>query len=407
MYGRAIAVDSACRSLHIFCRRLRTASAGDGRTVLEKCRRRRVATVALSHVWKRYGPVVAVCDFSLATEDGEFVVLVGPSGCGKTSTMRMVAGLEVVSEGRIEIEGMDVTNLLPRDRDVAMVFQNYALFPHLDVFSNIAFGMRLRKMPRAEIETRVRKVAQTLGIEMLLDRRPKELSGGQRQRVALGRAIVREPRVFLMDEPLSTLDAALRLEMRAEIIKLQRRLGVTTFFVTHDQVEALSMGDRIVVMQRGVVQQVGTPTELYERPSNCFVATFIGSPAMNLLEGRANDGGIALTGEDTTLATGALRQALAGAPQREVRVGIRPEHIALSDAPADGNVLGLPATVEVVEPLGYATLIYARLRSERRINVLANGKVRVRPGEKVFATFAPEHLYLFDGRSEQALRGIG
>ena len=366
-----------------------------------------MATVGLSHVWKRYGPVVAVRDFSLSTADGEFVVLVGPSGCGKTSTMRMIAGLELVSEGTIAFDGQEVTNLLPRDRDVAMVFQNYALFPHLDVFSNIAFGMRLRKTPKGEIETRVKRVAQTLGIEMLLERKPKQLSGGQRQRVALGRAIVREPRVFLMDEPLSNLDAALRLEMRAEIIKLQRRLGVTTFFVTHDQVEALSMGDRIVVMQHGVVQQIGTSTELYERPSNCFVATFIGSPAMNLLEGRANGGRIALTGEDVTLVLDAeMTRALAGMTEREVRVGIRPEHIALADHAGGGDVLGLPVTVEVVEPLGYATLIYARLRSERRINVLANGKVRLHPGDRVHATFTPDRLYLFDGRTEQALHGI-
>jgi multiple sugar transport system ATP-binding protein len=367
-----------------------------------------VATVALSHVWKRFGQLVAVKDFCLATSDGEFVVLVGPSGCGKTSTLRMIAGLEVASEGQILIDGDDVTDRLPRDRDVAMVFQNYALFPHLDVFSNIAFGMRLRNVPKAEIDVRVKRVAKTLDIEMLLHRKPKELSGGQRQRVALGRAIVREPRVFLMDEPLSNLDAALRLEMRAEIIKLQRRLGVTTFFVTHDQVEALSMGDRIVVMQHGIIQQVGTPTQLYEQPSNTFVASFIGSPAMNFLNARAKDEGIALTDEDATIhVNDATRKALDTMVGPELRLGIRPEHIVLSERAGDGATLSIPVTVEVVEPLGHTTLIHARLRSEQRINVLTNGKVRLRTGDAVYATFTADHLYVFDGRSEQALQGIG
>jgi multiple sugar transport system ATP-binding protein len=365
-----------------------------------------VATVELTHVWKRYGAVTAVQDFCLVTADGEFIVLVGPSGCGKTSTMRMVAGLETVSQGEIRFDGEDVSDRIPRDRDVAMVFQNYALFPHLDVFANIAFGMRLRKVPRAEIEARVRRVAQTLGIEALLARKPRELSGGQRQRVALGRAIVREPRVFLMDEPLSNLDASLRMEMRAEIIKLQRRLAVTTFFVTHDQVEALSMGHRVVVMQHGLIQQVGTPTELYEQPGNCFVAGFIGSPSMNLLEGRASGEGIALTGENTTLRVSeSARHALARVASPELRLGIRPEHIVLSDRPAaDG--CSLPATIEMVEPLGYTMLIHARLSSEHRINVLVNGHKRLAMGDSVYANFASDHIYLFDGRTQEALHGI-
>ncbi|HZT18101.1 MAG TPA: sn-glycerol-3-phosphate ABC transporter ATP-binding protein UgpC [Dongiaceae bacterium] len=365
-----------------------------------------MATVELKHVWKRYGAVVAVQDFCLATADGEFIVLVGPSGCGKTSTMRMIAGLETLSEGEIRFDGQDVSDRLPRDRDVAMVFQNYALFPHLDVFSNIAFGMRLRKVAKAEIESRVRKVAQTLGIEPLLGRKPKELSGGQRQRVALGRAIVREPKVFLMDEPLSNLDAGLRMEMRAEIIKLQRRLGVTTFFVTHDQVEALSMGHRVVVMHDGLTQQVGTPTELYEQPGNTFVASFIGSPSMNLLEGRASGEGIALTGEDATLRVSeSARRALARMASPELRLGIRPEHIALSDRPEAGGC-SLPASVEMVEPLGYTVLIHARLRSDHRINILMNGHARLALGDSVYANFAPDHIYLFDGRSGAALHGI-
>ena len=365
-----------------------------------------MATVELDHVWKHYGTVAAVQDFSLVTADGEFIVLVGPSGCGKTSTMRMIAGLETLSQGQIRFDGEDVSDRLPRDRDVAMVFQNYALFPHLDVFSNIAFGMRLRKVPKSEIEARVRRVVQTLGIEALLNRRPKELSGGQRQRVALGRAIVREPRVFLMDEPLSNLDAGLRMEMRAEIIKLQRRLAVTTFFVTHDQVEALSMGHRVVVMQHGLIQQVGTPTELYEQPANCFVAGFIGSPSMNLLEGRASGEGILLTGENTMLPVSeSARRTLAKMASPELRLGIRPEHITLSDRPASDGA-SLPATIEMVEPLGYTMLIHARLASEHRVNVLMNGRVRLAMGDSVYANFASDHIYLFDGRSEEALHGI-
>ncbi len=366
-----------------------------------------MAAVELSHVGKRFGSVVAVRDFSLRTNDGEFVVLVGPSGCGKTSALRMIAGLELVSEGRIRFNDRDVTDQLPRDRDVAMVFQNYALFPHLDVFSNIAFGMRLRKVPKPEVAARVGRVAQTLGIEPLLHRRPRELSGGQRQRVALGRAIVREPQVFLMDEPLSNLDAALRMEMRAEIIKLQRRLGVTTFYVTHDQVEALSMGDRIVVMRNGVIQQIGASAELYDRPANCFVAAFIGSPPMNFLDGTAQGTAVALTDEAATVTLGEqTRAALGRAPAGRVRLGIRPEHVALDGQQPAGAACSLPGSVEVVELLGHATLVYVRLHSERRLNVLVNGKIALRAGDAVHASFAPEHLYLFDAESEQALLGV-
>ena len=280
-----------------------------------------MARVELRHISKRFAEIVAVEDFSLTAADGEFIVFVGPSGCGKTTTMRIIAGLEVASEGEVLFDGKDVTDELPHDRDVAMVFQNYALFPHLNVFSNMAFGMRLRKVVKSEIEDRVHKTAQLLGIEGVLQRRPKELSGGQRQRVALGRAIVREPRVFLMDEPLSNLDAALRMEMRAEIIKLQERLAVTTFYVTHDQVEALSMGDRIVVMRDGRIQQIGSPTELYEQPTNAYVASFIGSPPMNFLEGRVEGDRIVLPAEQTTLSMdGGARQAVARASAPEITV---------------------------------------------------------------------------------------
>src|SRR6516225_7584708 len=252
-----------------------------------------VAIVELSQVSKRYGDVVAVRNFNLTTGNGEFVVLVGPSGCGKTTTMRMIAGLETVTEGEIRIGGKNVVGMVPRERDVAMVFQNYALFPHMNVFSNLSFGLRLRKFPKDKIEDRVRTAAGILGIGHLLDRKPKELSGGERQRVALGRAIVREPQVFLMDEPLSNLDAKLRVQTRAEIARLHQRVRTTVVYVTHDQVEAMTMGDRIAVLQAGVIQQLGAPQALYATPANLFVAGFIGSPAMNFFPGQltSDDGG--------------------------------------------------------------------------------------------------------------------
>jgi multiple sugar transport system ATP-binding protein len=366
-----------------------------------------MAKVELQHLWKHYGDIVAVEDFSLVADDGEFIVFVGPSGCGKTTTMRVIAGLEVASEGRVLFDDKDVTDELPHNRDIAMVFQNYALFPHLNVFSNMAFGMRLRKRPKAEIEERIKKTAQILGIENILQRRPRELSGGQRQRVALGRAIVREPRVFLMDEPLSNLDAALRMEMRAEIIKLQERLAVTTFYVTHDQVEALSMGDRIVVMRNGRIQQVGSPTELYDQPDNAYVASFIGSPPMNFLHGRVEGDGVALADERTTLTfNGAACAALARASEGEVTIGVRPEHIVFSDRPPDGGLLSIAGIVDTVEPLGHTTLVRAKMASGRRLSALIAGKARVSEGESVYATFAPNRIYLFDRKSERALLGI-
>ncbi len=366
-----------------------------------------MATVELRHVWKRFGAVVAVQDFSLVSSDGEFIVLVGPSGCGKTSSLRMIAGLETVSEGQVLFDGQDVTDQLPHDRDVAMVFQNYALFPHLNVYSNIAFGMRLRKVPKSEIDARVRRAAQTLGIEDILQRRPRELSGGQRQRVALGRVIVREPRVFLMDEPLSNLDAALRMDMRAELIKLQDRLGVTTFYVTHDQVEALSMGDRVVVMLRGLVQQVGTPTELYEQPSNAYVASFIGSPPMNFLDGEMSGDTLSLPADKLTLALPPeARAAAAKASGPKVRLGVRPEHISLSDKPIGDGVYSLQGKVDTVEPLGHTTLVRITLPSEQHLNVLVAEKVRQKSGDSVCAGFRPEHIYLFDQRDDHTLHGI-
>jgi len=367
-----------------------------------------VAKVELRHVWKRFGDFVAVEDFSLTASDGEFIVFVGPSGCGKTTTMRIVAGLEVASDGQVLFDGKDVTDELPHDRDVAMVFQNYALFPHLNVFSNMAFGMRLRKVPKAEIEERIQKTAHILGIEGVLQRRPRELSGGQRQRVALGRAIVREPRVFLMDEPLSNLDAALRMEMRAEIIKLQERLAVTTFYVTHDQVEALSMGDRIVVMREGRIQQVGSPTDLYERPANVYVASFIGSPPMNFLEARVEADRIVLPAERATAPpmNDGARQALSAVAAPEITVGVRPEHIVFSDRAAEGGAFSVAGAVDTVEPLGHTTLVRTKLASGRLINVLLAGKVRLKEGQPVHAEFPLDRVYLFDRTSERSLLGI-
>jgi multiple sugar transport system ATP-binding protein len=366
-----------------------------------------MATVELRHVWKRFGPVLAVQDFSLATADGEFIVLVGPSGCGKTSTMRMIAGLETVSEGEVLFDGKDVTDQLPHDRDVAMVFQNYALFPHLNVYANIAFGMRLRKVPREEVDARVKRAAQMLGIQDVLDRRPRELSGGQRQRVALGRAIVREPRVFLMDEPLSNLDAALRMEMRSELIKLQDRLGVTTFYVTHDQIEALSMGDRIVVMRHGKIQQIGAPTELYERPSNAYVASFIGSPPINILPGEMSGEALQLRAEGIGLRlSGAALRAAAEAKEGRLLLGVRPEHLRLGDAAIGEGELALQGKVDTVEPLGSTTLVRVALPSGRDLNVLVGEKVRLAMGDVVFASFRAQDIYLFDESDERSLLGL-
>src|ERR1700758_1292305 len=299
-----------------------------------------MAIVELTKVLKKYGDVLAVENFNLTTTDGEFVVLVGPSGCGKTTTMRMIAGLEAITAGSIRIGGRDVVGMIPRERDVAMVFQNYALFPHMNVFGNMAFGLRLRKLPKKQIEEQVRRAAKILGIESLLNRKPKELSGGQRQRVALGRAIVREPRVFLMDEPLSNIDAKLRVQTRSQIAELQRRLGITTVYVTHDQVEAMTMGHRVAVLRDGRLQQCDTPRQLYDNPVNQFVAGFIGSPAMNLQTAPLADGGARLAGTVIPLPT-AVRTAASQAGLRELGIGIRPEHLHLADrtGPLAGEVM--------------------------------------------------------------------
>src|SRR2546422_2604598 len=315
-----------------------------------------MATVTFEHVTKKYGDVLAVNDLNLEIREGEFMVLVGPSGCGKTTSLRMIAGLEEISAGDLKIGDRIVNDVPPKDRDIAMVFQSYALYPHMTVRDNMAFGLKLRKLPKADIEKRVNEAAGILSLEKLLDRKPKELSGGQRQRVALGRAIVREPAVFLMDEPLSNLDAKLRVQTRAEIKKLHARLQTTTIYVTHDQVEAMTMGDRIVVMKDGLVQQVDTPLNLYERPANLFVAGFIGSPAMNFIDSALADAGGELRLGAGGLPLGEPRHPLSPAQPRARRTlpfGVRPEDIA-DRAMANGAqpAWTIKATVDVHEPLG-------------------------------------------------------
>jgi multiple sugar transport system ATP-binding protein len=364
-----------------------------------------VAIVELSQVTKRYGDVLAVRDFNLTTTEGEFVVLVGPSGCGKTTTMRMIAGLETVTEGEIKIGGRNVVGMIPRERDVAMVFQNYALFPHLNVFDNLSFGLRLRKFPKERISERVRSAAKILGIEHLLERKPKELSGGERQRVALGRAIVREPKVFLMDEPLSNIDAKLRVEMRAEIFKLQRRLGVTTFYVTHDQVEALSMGDRIVVMSKGLVQQIGTPKELYNTPINRYVAGFIGSPSMNFLRAEVDADGTVSAGRNFRLSVSKRRAAAAAEKGiKEAWVGIRPEHLVIERNPESANRNVIKGTVEVVEPQGATSILQINIGEEKKILAQINEQWGREAGEKLTLTVASDLVHLFDLNTDESIR---
>ncbi len=323
-----------------------------------------MAEVTLTHVQKIYGgDVTAVQDANLTINDKEFVVLVGPSGCGKSTTLRMIAGLEDITAGEIHIDGTRINDVPPKDRDIAMVFQNYALYPHKNVYKNMSFGLEMRRFPKDEIDKRVREAADILGITDLLHRRPKALSGGQRQRVAVGRAIVRKPKVFLFDEPLSNLDAKLRVQMRAEISKLHRRLEATMVYVTHDQVEAMTMGDRIVVMLDGLIQQVAAPLELYRRPANTFVATFIGSPPMNLLQGALAfvDGALCfVTPEQGTCLKvseeqGAVLADFAGKP---VDLGIRPEDLSVASRSDTSNGGTLEADVEVVEPMGAETYVY-------------------------------------------------
>jgi multiple sugar transport system ATP-binding protein len=335
-----------------------------------------MASITFDHVSKIFDETAAVNDLNIEVADGEFLVLVGPSGCGKTTALRMLAGLETISKGRILIGDRVVNNVAPGARDVAMVFQSYALYPHMTVYDNLAFSLRNQHTPKQEIERRVRNAAEILELDKLLKRKPKQLSGGQRQRVALGRAIVREPAAFLMDEPLSNLDAALRVATRGEILKLQQRLGTTTIYVTHDQVEAMTMGDRIAVMRHGVLQQIGTPEELYQHPANVFVAGFIGSPAMNLVPGGAIMG-LGRTGQI---------------------VGFRPEHVSLNGARGPS----FDASVDVVEYLGEDQLVHL-VAGQTLVTAKLPAEPRLTPGSKVTVAVPDERLYLFDAESEQVL----
>ncbi len=362
-----------------------------------------MADVEFSHVTKRYGGVLVLHDLDLLVRDREFLVLVGPSGCGKSTALRIVAGLEEITSGTLTIGGRVVNDLPPAQRDVAMVFQSYALYPHMTVYDNLAYALRLHHVAGDELDRRVRAAAASLGLEALLRRKPRELSGGQRQRVALGRAIVREPQVFLMDEPLSNLDAQLRVQTRAELIRLQERLQTTVIYVTHDQVEAMTMGDRLAVLNGGVLQQLDTPQAIYDRPANLFVARFIGSPAMNVLPGRLERDG----GEAAVVAAG-LRLPLApaqvaavdGMAGRDVLVGIRPEHLALDgQAGGDGALAG---QVELVERLGSESFAYVETGAGT-VTARLPGEVAVRVGEPLRLAVRDGQFHLFDPQTERAL----
>ena len=355
-----------------------------------------MATVTFDHVFKRYGDVTAVSDLNLEIGDGEFMVLVGPSGCGKTTSLRMIAGLEEITEGTLRIGDKVVNDVAPKDRDIAMVFQSYALYPHMSVRDNLAFGLKLRKVPKPEIEKRINDAAGILQLEKLLERKPKELSGGQRQRVALGRAIVREPAVFLMDEPLSNLDAKLRVQTRAEIARLHQRLGTTMVYVTHDQVEAMTMGQRIAVMSDGLLQQVGTPQQLYDHPVNRFVAGFIGSPSMNFVETDVPDGeGEIQTADLTVPVPPAFKEGMAGMSGKVV-VGFRPEHLELGEV--EGPAAVVKGTADVVEYLGNEELLHVT-SGGKDIVAIVDSSYRVKPGDVVTLKLAADKLHMFHAES--------
>jgi len=365
--------------------------------------------VKLKDVTKRFeGGVTAVSDFSLDVDDKEFIILVGPSGCGKTTTLRMIAGLEEITEGEIYIEDKLVNDVQPKDRDIAMVFQNYALYPHMTVFDNMAFGLKLRKTPKTEIKRRVYEAAKILEIEHLLDRKPKALSGGQRQRVALGRAIVRNPKVFLMDEPLSNLDAKLRVQMRIEISKLHQRLQTTFIYVTHDQTEAMTMGTRIVVMRDGFIQQVDTPQALYERPQNLFVAGFIGSPQMNFIDvtvEKRDDGVYLVFGNHSIkMPEGKAKKLIAeDYIGKEVIMGIRPENIHDEDIYVETLRDSLvDAKVEVVEMLGSETLLYL-FADEISMTARVNPRTTARAGDIIKVALEPNKIHIFDRDTEKVI----
>ena len=402
-----------------------------------------MAAIDLEGVTKVYPDgTEAVSAFDLAIADGEFVVLVGPSGCGKTSVLRMVAGLEEISAGVVRIGGRTVNHLLPKDRDIAMVFQNYALYPHMTVFANMAFGLRQRKTPKAEIARRVNAAARTLGLADALDKKPRTLSGGQRQRVAMGRAIVREPQAFLMDEPLSNLDASLRVQMRSEVLRIQRRLGVAALYVTHDQTEAMTMGDRVAVLRGGLLQQVAAPQELYERPANLFVASFIGSPAMNLYEATISGPGdrlvLSLGSQQLVLPTDLARRrpALGAAEGRKLVVGIRPECLTPAASAGDAETARdrtISVRAELVESLGNESLLHFSTDARMVLNrggvwtadvavdasadiagaAATEGVARIDPrvpitvGDQLTLAVDVDRLHFFDAETGEAVRAGG
>ena len=355
-----------------------------------------MAEVSLRNVTKAYGAVAVIHGVDLAIADGEFIVIVGPSGCGKSTLLRMIAGLEQITGGEISIGGRVVNKLEPKDRDIAMVFQNYALYPHMSVYDNMAYGLKNRGMSRAEIETRVRRAADILQLGELLARKPRQLSGGQRQRVAMGRAIVREPAVFLFDEPLSNLDAKLRVQMRLEIKKLHGSLGVTSIYVTHDQVEAMTLADRLVVMNAGRAEQIGTPKQVYERPASIYVAGFIGSPAMNFVNVEAIANGVLLPDGRRLALQG---DGFAGQAGRGVTLGLRPEHLSIT-AEARDDTFAL--TVEVAEELGADTLVHGHI-GEAELVARLSGQVAVAAGDKLQLRPDPRMVHLFDRESGRRL----
>jgi multiple sugar transport system ATP-binding protein len=365
-----------------------------------------MAAIRLERLTKSFGDIEVLHGIDLTVEDGEFAVLVGPSGCGKTTTLRMIAGLESVSDGAIFFDGEPVDRLAPKDRDIAMVFQSYALYPHMTVRGNLAFSLKMKGVPRAEREGLVRRAAEMLGIDGLLNRKPRELSGGQRQRVAMGRALVREPRAFLLDEPLSNLDAALRAQMRIELKRIHQRLETTIVYVTHDQIEAMTLADRVVVMRDGYIEQVGDPMSVYQAPANKFVAGFIGSPKMNFIPAQLFDDLGALkaklpTGEALTLPLNraAAYRSLIGVP---VELGIRPEHLTDRAQPGGDDIQIFEGVVDVVEPMGATSLITFTLGDGVYHAIGEAGLVR-RPGERLRLLAQLRHMHLIDGRTEQVV----
>ena len=367
-----------------------------------------MASLSLKNVTKAYpNGFVAVKDFNLEIADKEFIIFVGPSGCGKSTTLRMVAGLEDISSGELYIDGKLVNDVEPKDRDIAMVFQNYALYPHMSVYDNMAFGLKLRKTPKEEIDKLVHEAARILDLEHLLDRKPKALSGGQRQRVAMGRAIVRNPKVFLMDEPLSNLDAKLRVQMRIEIAKLHQRLGTTIIYVTHDQTEAMTLGTRIVVMKDGVVQQVDTPQNLYQKPQNLFVAGFMGSPQMNFMDAvveiKGDVASLKIAGKSIPLPAAKSKKLIDGGYNgKTVTFGIRPEDVYDSEAFVSSAPCVFESTIKVYELLGAEVYLYFDL-AEFPITARVDSRTTARPGDAVKFAFDVDKIHVFDKETEQVI----